>query len=236
AIIITKGKLTLKLPVSLHLRQKLTEDQCTVSFDEHGFNIHMRHAIESYTLNEATIDEYPIRVQIKDLTHDRVVQVKTRYLIGADGGKSTVRKLVKIPFDGEHTKNRWIRMDAKVKTNMPNPRCLNSIDSRSHGQILWCPTDNGLTRIGYVFSQTLLKKYGGVEGVTREVAMEEAKKALEPFELEFEDMQWFTIYLWICSRAEHLNLAWKLALRIHGIAKESLVASYDEERRIGRPT
>ncbi|ESK88511.1 pentachlorophenol 4-monooxygenase [Moniliophthora roreri MCA 2997] len=249
---------------ALHLRQKLTEDEFTAAFQEYGFNLHMRHAIESYALDEVAIDEYPIRVQIKDLTHDHVVQVKTRYLIGADGGKSTVRKLAKIPFDGEYTKNRWIRMDAKVKTNMPNPRCLNSIDSRSHGQILWCPTDNGLTRIGYVFSQTLLEKYGGVEGVTREVAMEEAKKAIEPFELEFEDMQWFTIYgigqriarsfsdvgngVFLAGDACHthssgsaqglntgihdaVNLAWKLALRIHGIAKGSLLASYDEERR-----
>jgi phenol 2-monooxygenase (NADPH) len=86
-------------------------------------------------------------------------------------------------------------MDARVKTNMPNPRSLNSIASRSHGQILWCPNDNGLTRIGYVFSQALLEKYGGVEGVTLEVAMEEAKEALQPFEVDFESVEWFTIYV-----------------------------------------
>jgi len=86
-------------------------------------------------------------------------------------------------------------MDAVVKTNMPNPRNLNSIDSASHGQILWCPSDSGLTRIGYVFSQKLLEKYGGEEGVTVEVAMEEAKEALSPFELEFERVDWFTIYV-----------------------------------------
>jgi phenol 2-monooxygenase len=86
-------------------------------------------------------------------------------------------------------------MDARVKTNMPNPRCLNSIDSKFHGQILWCPIDNGLTRIGYVFSQALLEKYGGIEGVTQEVAMKEAIQALDPFELEFLHVDWFTIYV-----------------------------------------
>lgn len=86
-------------------------------------------------------------------------------------------------------------MDALVTTNMPNPRCLNSIDSASHGQILWCPIDNGLTRIGYVFSAALIEKYGGVEGVTEEVAMAEAKQALHPFELEFLRVDWFTIYV-----------------------------------------
>jgi hypothetical protein len=86
-------------------------------------------------------------------------------------------------------------MDARVKTNMPNSRCLNSIDSKFHGQILWCPIDDGLTRIGYVFSQALLEKYGGIEGVTQEVAMKEAIQALEPFELEFVEVHWFTIYV-----------------------------------------
>lgn len=86
-------------------------------------------------------------------------------------------------------------MDARVKTNMPNPRCLNSIDSKSHGQILWCPIDSGLVRIGYVFSQALLEKYGGVEGVTQEVAVKEAIQALQPFEVEFLEVDWFTIYV-----------------------------------------
>lgn len=86
-------------------------------------------------------------------------------------------------------------MDARVTTDMPNPRCLNSIDSASHGQILWCPIDNGLTRIGYVFSGSLIEKYGGVEGVTQEVAMVEAKQALHPFKLEFLSVDWFTIYV-----------------------------------------
>jgi phenol 2-monooxygenase len=91
-------------------------------------------------------------------------------------------------------------MDALVKTDMPNPRCLNSIDSTSHGQILWCPIDNGMTRIGYVFSAALIEKYGGVEGVTQDVAMAEAKKALAPFQLEFLDVEWFTIYVSVQKR------------------------------------
>jgi phenol 2-monooxygenase len=82
-----------------------------------------------------------------------------------------------------------------VKTNLPNPRALISIDSKSHGQILWCPLDSGLTRIGYVFSQALLEKYGGVEGVTQEVVANEAIEALKPFEVEFVDIDWFTLYV-----------------------------------------
>ncbi|KAJ7220146.1 FAD binding domain-containing protein, partial [Mycena pura] len=179
---------------ALHLRQRLTEQQFTEALEEMGIQHHMRQRIEGFTIDESAEDGYPVTVRARDLTQDKVVEIKTKYLIGADGGRSTVRSLAGIAFTSERTMHRWIRMDARVKTNMPNPRCLNSIDSKGHGQILWCPIDNGLTRIGYVFSQALLEKYGGVEGVTQEVAVKEAIQALQPFQVEFIEVDWFTIY------------------------------------------
>ncbi|KAJ7672151.1 FAD binding domain-containing protein [Mycena polygramma] len=179
---------------SLHLRQRLTEEQFVQALEERDVEQHIRTRFEGFTIDENAEDGYPVTVRAKDLDKDEVFEVKTKYLIGADGGKSAVRSFAGIPFNGERTTHRWIRMDARVKTNMPNPRCLNSIDSKFHGQILWCPIDDGLTRIGYVFSQALLEKYGGIEGVTQEVAMKEAIEALKPFELEFLDVSWFTIY------------------------------------------
>lgn len=77
---------------------------------------------------------------------------------------------------------------------MPSPRTLNSVQSSTHGLVLWCPIDQGKIRIGYVFSMDLVEKYGE-DGVTGEVAMAEAKKAVAPFSLEFEKLDWFTLYV-----------------------------------------
>ncbi|KAJ7183205.1 FAD binding domain-containing protein [Mycena filopes] len=179
---------------SLHVRQRLTEQQFTEVLEEHNVHPDLRKRVEAFTIDESSEDGYPVTVRVRDLEKDETFQVKTKYLIGADGGKSTVRSLAGIPFQGERTAHRWIRLDARVKTNMPNPRWLNSIDSKFHGQILWCPIDNGFTRIGYVFSQELLEKYGGIDGVTKEVAVKEAIEALYPFKVEFLEVDWFTIY------------------------------------------
>jgi phenol 2-monooxygenase len=86
---------------------------------------------------------------------------------------------------------------ALIKTNMPSPRSLNSVQSADHGLLLWCPIDGGRTRIGYVFSEKLQQKWGTVDGqnVSEEAIMEEARKAMEPFTLEFEKVDWFTIYV-----------------------------------------
>ncbi|KAF9066749.1 FAD binding domain-containing protein [Rhodocollybia butyracea] len=240
---------------ALHLRQRLIEEIfSTATSEEYGFRPKMLHQIEGYTIG-AEYDTHPVTVRVRDLKTQTVAEIKCRYLVGADGGKSTVRKLADISFEGENTKSRWIRMDALVKTDMPNPRCLNSIDSTSHGQILWCPIDNGMTRIGYVFSAALIEKYGGVEGVTQDVAIAEARKALAPFELEFLNVEWFTIYgigqriagtfcvdnrVFLAGDACHthssgsaqgLNTGIHDALRVQGFARKNLLDSYNDERR-----
>ena len=83
---------------------------------------------------------------------------------------------------------------ALVETDMPSPRTLNSVQSETHGLVLWCPIDGGRIRMGYVFSAELTEKYGE-DGVTAEVAMAEAKKAVAPFKLEFKQCDWFTLYV-----------------------------------------
>jgi hypothetical protein len=88
-------------------------------------------------------------------------------------------------------------MDAVVNTSMPSPRSLNSVQSEDHGLLLWCPIDANRTRIGYVFSKELQAKWGTTDGqgVTEEAVKEEARKAMVPFTLEFESVDWFTIYV-----------------------------------------
>ena len=85
---------------------------------------------------------------------------------------------------------------------MPSPRTLNSVQSETHGLVLWCPIDGGRIRMGYVFSAELMEKYGE-DGVTAEVAMAEAKKAVAPFKLEFKHCDWFTLY--VCIRHSPRN-------------------------------
>ncbi|KAJ6451885.1 FAD binding domain-containing protein [Mycena vulgaris] len=207
---------------SLHLRQRLTEEQFAEALEENDVQQHMRRRVEGFTIDENARTGIP-SVRARDLENDEVFE----------GGKSTIRTLAGIAFNGERTTHRWIRMDA-----------------RFHGQILWCPIDNGLVRMD-VFSQALLEKYGGVEGVTQEVAV------------EFLEVDWFTIYgigqaiaetfcaqdrVFLAGDACHthssgsaqglntgvhdaVNLSWKLALNILNLGKKSLLDSYNLERK-----
>ncbi|KAK3618892.1 hypothetical protein LTR56_024363 [Elasticomyces elasticus] len=56
----------------------------------------------------------------------------------------------------------------------------------------WVALDHGATRIGYALSPALFAKYG--RKMSQEDAVKEAKAAMTPFEVEFETVDWHTVY------------------------------------------
>ncbi|KAL8815846.1 MAG: hypothetical protein Q9223_005056, partial [Gallowayella weberi] len=120
-------------------------------------------------------------------------KVQSKYLIGADGGSSTVRSLLNFPFPGSRNDRYWIRIDGRVRTNMPHARSgLCGLDSPTHGSILWAPLDHGITRVGFPLPPALWTQHG--RAITQETVVAEAQKALLPFELEFDEVDWWTLY------------------------------------------
>ncbi|WRT70064.1 uncharacterized protein IL334_007058 [Kwoniella shivajii] len=244
---------------ALHLRQRLTERAFEKVLENHKYPVLHQHELISFS-DDGT-EEYPMICRVKNVVDGRVYTVRCKYLVGADGGKSLVRKTAGIVFKGERSSSKWIRMDALVKTNMPSPRTLNSVQSDTHGLVLFCPIDDGKTRIGYVFNDDLKKKYGE-ENITAEVAMQEAQKALAPFSLDFVSLDWFTIYgigqcfaekfvqdrVILVGDACHthssgsaqglntgthdaVNLAWKLALVLKNLGKAEVLLDSYNEER-----
>ncbi len=57
-------------------------------------------------------DEDGVTVELADGTH-----LRSRYLVGCDGGRSTVRKLLGVGFPGEATKREWLL--GEVEVTMP---------------------------------------------------------------------------------------------------------------------
>ena len=53
--------------------------------------------------------------------------------------------------------------------------------------------DHGATRIGYVLSPEMYAKYG--KDMSQEDAVKEAKAAMAPFEVEFLQVDWHTVYV-----------------------------------------
>ncbi|KAL4734370.1 pentachlorophenol 4-monooxygenase [Aspergillus similis] len=181
------------LDYCLNIRQKYSEEVIRQSYQKLGGEPYIGWKLESFSLDHDSEEEYKVTSQINSLKTDEHLVVKSKYIIGADGGHSLVRRLASIPFEGDRTPHRWVRIDGRFKTNMPDADLgFASIESKNHGNVLWVQLDHGVKRIGFAMTTEMLAKYG--DRLTEEDAKQEAVKSMEPFTLDFESVDWWTLY------------------------------------------
>lgn len=172
-------------------RQRYTEDVIRVGYAKYN----QREVYNGAKLMDFSIidgESHPVRAIIETKDKGQII-IRIKYIVGADGGRSRVRELAMIPFEGERSNRNWIRIDGIVETNMPEARRgICGIESKSHGSILWACLDHGVTRVGFALPEKLWEELGS--SITKEDVIREATKALHPFTLEFKTVDWWTVY------------------------------------------
>ncbi|KAM0723321.1 hypothetical protein Q7P37_001523 [Cladosporium fusiforme] len=175
----------------LNIRQKYSEGIFRAALEKHGRTVRFGWVLQNFRMTDASEHRVSADIVAED---GKPVTVVAKYLIGADGGKSTVRRVAQIPFIGDSSsKFHWVRLDAVVKTNMPNDRIgFAALESPTHGNVLWASLDHGRSRIGFALSSELYESHGN--NITEEIVREEAVKAMAPFDLEIVQLDWWTLY------------------------------------------
>ncbi|OAG01826.1 3-propionate hydroxylase [Paraphaeosphaeria sporulosa] len=249
-----------KWDFALVLRQKYQEEIFRQALKSEGVELEAPWELKSVEVLE-DVDQGGHRVIAGILHPETGVKrvVKCRYLIGADGGRSSVRRLMDIPFDGSSSEDQWVRVDGVIETDLPKPRTYCAIESPTHGNVLWAALDHGATRIGYAFTPERRKAY---EVFDEEAAVKEAIASVKPFSLKFKQVDWWTVYVvgqriarnffskdcvFLAGDACHthssgaaqgmntgmhdaVNLGWKLSLVLQGLANPDLLHTYEAER------
>lgn len=186
------GQLGTYFDFLLNLRLKYSEDVFRGRLEGEGVRVQAPVKLVGLDVDDAAGDEYRVTATC---THPSGTEfpVKAKYIVGCDGGSSAVRKLASIPFIGAEKEDHWVRIDGVVKTNMPSARVgFGTLESKTHGSVLWVALDHSATRIGYVLSPEMYAKYG--RHMSKEDAIAEARAAVSPFELDFEQVDWHTVY------------------------------------------
>ncbi|OJI99558.1 hypothetical protein ASPVEDRAFT_123545 [Aspergillus versicolor CBS 583.65] len=181
------------LDYCLNIRQKFSENVIRDAFKSIGGEPYIGWKLEGFSIDDAAEDEYKVVSNIVEVNSGRKLVVRSKYIVGADGGHSLVRRLANIPLDGDQTEFKWVRIDGRFKTNMPDSDLgFASIESENHGNVLWVQLDHGVKRIGFALTEEMLAKYEGKFGL--EVAKAEATKSMAPYSLQFESIEWWTLY------------------------------------------
>ena len=185
------------------LRQKYVEDIFRHRLAQLGVTVHQPHRFEDLVINKSIPAGQMGRVRARisstmttSPTGEDVEQeyfVKARYIIGCDGSRTKVRGAAGIESVGDRTEEKWVRIDGVLShTTMLKPRCYGAIESNTYGNVLWIPLDHGATRLGFAFNEERRRKYAGE--MNEDVFVKEAKECVKPFTIEYERVDWASVY------------------------------------------
>ncbi|KAL0959585.1 hypothetical protein HGRIS_011295 [Hohenbuehelia grisea] len=103
---------------------------------------------DSYTLHEGSTDSHPITVEVTNHSTGVTETVSARYLVGADGAHSMIRKSIPgMRFDGIKTDLHWGIVDAVFETDFPHRWTFGTVLNSDHGGCLIIPRERDMVRL-----------------------------------------------------------------------------------------
>ncbi|KAJ4138713.1 hypothetical protein NW768_002572 [Fusarium equiseti] len=176
--------------------------------------IRRSHRFLEYTVDENDA-EFPIVVKYEHDLQDGSTQqssVRTKYLIGADGARSKVRKCMGLSLEGETSDHIWGVCDFVADTNFPDIRKRSAVHSDA-GSVMIIPREQIAT--GEYLTRLYVQVPGEVEAtqdagtdkksadkkrrgaVTLEYIFEQARAVFAPYEIgikEGTEPDWWAAY------------------------------------------
>jgi 2-polyprenyl-6-methoxyphenol hydroxylase-like FAD-dependent oxidoreductase len=233
-------------PYILGVAQSVTERLLTEHAVEAGAEI--RHGRELTGLEQ---DDDGVTVELAGGE-----RLRARYLVGCDGGRSTVRKLLGVGFPGEPARHQWLMVDAEVTAS---PETLDAVTAevrRTQRAFGAMPQGDGVYRL-LVPAATVAED--------RTTTLDELRQQLIAYagtDFGVHSPRWLSRFgdatrladsyrsgrVLLAGDAAHIhpptggqglslglqdafNLGWKLAAEISGWAPQGLLDSYETERR-----
>lgn len=177
--------------------------------------IRRSHRFLEYVFDEKSNPEYPILVKYEhDLEDGTVAQgsVRTKYLVGADGARSRVRKSMGLELQGETTDHIWGVCDFVAETDFPDIRNRSAVHSAA-GSVMVIPREQIAT--GEYLTRLYVQVPGEVEedaasgtdkksadkrrrgAVTLDYIFGQARSVFAPYKIEIKEgttPDWWAAY------------------------------------------
>jgi rifampicin monooxygenase len=197
-------------------------------------------------------DDDGVTVDLADGT-----RLRSRYLVGCDGGRSTVRRLLGVGFPGEPAQNEWLLGEMEVTTPLEELTAVVAEVRETHRAFGVGPIGDGLFRA--------VVPAAGVSEDHGPPTLEEVRQRLRAFagtDFGVHSPRWLSRFgdatrlaeryrvgrVLLAGDAAHIhpplggqglnlgiqdafNLGWKLAAEVDGWAPDGLLDSYETERR-----
>src|SRR5215207_1383650 len=244
------GKDLSQYPYMLMLEQSKNEELLYQFVQSHNRDVHWNTELESFTQ-----DSTGVTAQVKT-PQGELQTITGKYLVGCDGASSPVRHGLGLTFEGSTFERLFYVADARVDWELPHDALHVCVAREVFTAFFPMPGEERYRIIG-TFPESKNQDEGEVlyEEIERQIK-DEAKLSLEISDVKWFSL--YKVHsrrvnkfsegrCFVAGDAAHIhspagaqgmntgigdayNLAWKLALVIKGVAAESLLETYNEER------
>src|SRR5690625_4883280 len=143
-------------------------------------------------------NEYPLTVTLRRSAGPNVgeeYKVRTKYLVGADGARSNVRKSLGYRLRGDQANHAWGVMDVFADTDFPDVRKKCTIKSGIGRNILLIPREGGFLFRLYVDLGEVPEDNGGaIRNTPVEDIIAQANEIAHPYTFDVKNVVWHSVY------------------------------------------
>ncbi|KAL2263531.1 hypothetical protein VTK26DRAFT_6350 [Humicola hyalothermophila] len=183
-----------RYPFTTLLHQGLIERVFIGDLEKNGVQIQRPWTIKGFTSNEKEDPEYPVTVDLEHVDGTFKETVKAKYLFGGEGARSFIRDQLKIGIKHKDPiAYVWGVMDGVVKTDFPDIKMKCTIHSE-HGSIMVIPRENSMVRLYIQIASSTDPDFHPRKTATVEEVQASAKRILQPYSIEWETVEWYSVY------------------------------------------
>ncbi|KAK4202555.1 FAD binding domain-containing protein [Triangularia verruculosa] len=183
-----------RYPFTTLLHQGLIERAFIADIEKNNTTIQRPWTITGFTSDEKADPEYPVSVELQHVDGTFKESVKAKYLFGGEGARSFIRDQLKIGITHKDPiAYVWGVMDGVVKTDFPDIKMKCTIHSE-HGSIMVIPREDNMVRLYIQIASSTDPDFNPRKTATVEEVQASAKRILQPYSIEWERVEWYSVY------------------------------------------
>ncbi|MCK1596102.1 FAD-binding monooxygenase [Bradyrhizobium sp. 164] len=142
--------------------------------------------------------DYAVTVRLARVdagSEGKIETIKTRYVVGCDGARSTVRKSIGRELHGDSANHAWGVMDVLAVTDFPDIRFKSLIQSAKDGSLLIIPREGGyMVRLYVELAKLEIGERVANRNISADDVIAKAQRILRPHTLEVKEIAWWSVY------------------------------------------
>jgi len=182
-----------RYPFTTLLHQGLIERVFIEDIEKNGGRIQRPWTITGFK-NDGQDPVYPVEVNLEHVEGGQKETVRAKYLFSGEGARSFIREKLGVKI---HHKDPiahvWGVMDGVVRTDFPDIKMKCTIHSDA-GSIMVIPREDNMVRLYIQIASSTDPDWHPRKTASAEEVQKRAKDILKPYYIEWDRLEWYSVY------------------------------------------